>query len=544
MKKPESNETVRDTAKSSAGGLKKVKYGSMSLVVIALMVALVVILNVMAAYLVKRQPLKIDLTADKRYELSSETIDYLKDTLDKDVEIIVTCPRDDFDNIASQVEFSYLYYYGIKIDDCPFDMIPVLLEKYEMYANQGKGSVKVRYVDLDKNPKAVAKYKEIYGEEIGAQSMIFACGDRVRVLDQGAVGGMIAPDLSDQTKLSLNQISLVFAGESAITSEIMNVTDAHPINVAFVTKINGGTIFAGSQRDADAVSGLRDQLLTKNGYFCTDIDLAADELDTEKYDMVVIPMPQVDFEPAVIQKLNDFLNNGGVFGKQMIFVADSATTNTPNIKEFLADWRIELKEGTILSDEIHNFSSDKFSIQVKSSGTEEVGTFTDSSLGIIAPYAQEVSIINKNNEAIPSAVLQTYESAYPYEIKDGYKNTSEAGVKNIAVVSRKEKQIGMQIDNFEIANSQILVLGSGYFTNTSYLVQSNLYNNTSALLSIINQMTGKESDNVVIPEKTLQHAVIAPTATEQKRIKIAVIFVIPLIVAGIGAFVLLRRKNR
>ena len=117
-------------------------------------------------------------------------------------------------------------------------------------------------------------------------------------------------------------------------------------------------------------------------------------------------------------------------------------------------------------------------------------------------------------------------------------------MKNIAVVSRKEKQIGMQIDNFEIANSQILVLGSGYFTNTSYLIQSNLYNNTSALLSIINQMTGKESDNVVIPEKTLQHAVIAPTASQQKKIKIAVIFVIPLIVAGIGAFVLLRRKNR
>ena len=52
MKKPEVDEKVKNAAenkeKSSHVSLKKVKYGSMSLIVTALVVAIVIILNAMA----------------------------------------------------------------------------------------------------------------------------------------------------------------------------------------------------------------------------------------------------------------------------------------------------------------------------------------------------------------------------------------------------------------------------------------------------------------------------------------------------------------
>ena len=322
MKKPETDGSVRNEASSEnvSGKLKKVKYGSMSLITIALVIALVVIFNAMASYMVKRSPLKIDLTADKRYELSDESINFLKNDLDKDIDIVVTCQRSEFDSISDYVESLYLRYAGVSID-CPFDMIPILLDKYEMYANQGKGKISLRYVDLDKDPTAVKKYSDAYGEEIKAQSMVIACGDRVRVIDRDGIGGMISPDLSDQTKPKL-----VFAGESRITSEIMNVVDANPITVAFASKVNGQPIYSTSCEDS--VTGLRDQLLTKNGYFCTDVDLLNDELDTEKFDMVVIPMPSVDFDKSVIEKLTNFLMNDGNYDKNLLFVDDSIVRGT------------------------------------------------------------------------------------------------------------------------------------------------------------------------------------------------------------------------
>ncbi|WP_298530630.1 GldG family protein [uncultured Ruminococcus sp.] len=537
MKKPETDGSVRNEASSEnvSGKLKKVKYGSMSLITIALVIALVVIFNAMASYMVKRSPLKIDLTADKRYELSDESIDFLKNDLDKDIDIVVTCQRSEFDSISDYVESLYLRYAGVSID-CPFDMIPILLDKYEMYANQGKGKISLRYVDLDKDPTAVKKYSDAYGEEIKAQSMVIACGDRVRVIDRDGIGGMISPDLSDQTKPKL-----IFAGESKITSEIMNVVDANPITVAFASKVNGQPIYSTSCEDS--VTGLRDQLLTKNGYFCTDVDLLNDELDTEKFDMVVIPMPSVDFDKSVIEKLTNFLMNDGNYDKNLLFVNDYMASNIPNITEFLADWSIERNDGKVLVDGEKFMGSNPYMMQVVQASGEETGEKVNNSQFIVSPYSQELKILTKNNEAIVAPVLQTYDTSFSVD-PSTQQTFDDKSVKNICLVSKKEKQIGHEIDTYKIASSKVMVLGSAYFTKPELLLQSNLYNNSAVLLNAINKMTGKETNTVIIPEKSLQQSTIAPTAKQDKTIKVIVIFIIPAIVAAIGLGVLLWRKNR
>lgn len=529
MNKPET-QAKNGTAKKPRN-LKKVKYGSMSLVVMVLVVAIVVILNIMSGYLAKRTPLKLDLTADNRYELSEETIDYLKNKLDKDVELIVTCPKDEFEEIAASAEFFYLYNYGVSLD-CPYDMIPVLLEKYEMYANQGSGKLSVRYVDLDKDPKAVRKYKDAYGSDIEAQSIILSCGDRVRVIEPSGVGGMITPDTSNQTK-----ISLVFAGESTITSEIMNVTDANPIRVAFASKFNGQSVY--SQNYADAVSGLRDSLLTKNGYFCTDVDIARDELKTEDYDMVVIPMPGNDFDENTIEKLSSFLYNNNTYGKNLLFIADPIASELPNINEFLEGWNIAVSTNTVIQDSEKFMGNNTFALQVQTAESEYTENIPKNSLYLVAPTAQEVQILTRNNDSAAEAVLQTFETASNIDMSTD-KQVGDTGVKNIGVVASRT----VQISNFEYGKSHVMALGCGLMTRSDILVQNNLYSNSNVLLGILNKMTGKETDTVVIPEKALQAAVIAPTSKQDKAIKIAVIFVIPAVIAAVGLAVLLRRKNR
>lgn len=521
--------------KSSTVSLRKLKYGSMSLVTIALVITIVVIFNIMASYLVKRRPLKLDLTADKRYELSDETIDYLKDKLDKDVEIIVTCPKDNFSYLTNQVKDLYRI-------DCPYDMIPFIFEKYEMYATQGSGSVKVKYVDLDKDPKSITKYTDIYKDSITANNIIFYCDGRVRVIDQQGFFSMITVDNSDQENLKL-----VFAGESSLTSEIMNVTDANPINVAFAATLDGTPIYD-TMKYTDSVSGLRDTLLTKNGYFCTNVDLSED-IDRTKYDMVVIPMPKVDFDKDVIERLNKFLYNDDLYDKDIVFFTDPFTSNTPNIYEFLEDWSIGVESGCGLVDDENSIGQQTANktasvfITVKQSSGEEAGKQVEGARKLAAPYSQELKILPKKNEAYAAAVLETYDSAYNVVMTTNEKS-GDSGVKNVGIVSNKQKQIGTQIDTFRMADSNVLAFGSGYLTMNELLTQTNQYSNADVLINIINQMTGKNTERAVIPDKALQQSVIAPTTKQDKNIKIIVIFIIPAIVAAAGLVVLIRRKNR
>ena len=80
-------------------------------------------------------------------------------------------------------------------------------------------------------------------------------------------------------------------------------------------------------------------------------------------------------------------------------------------------------------------------------------------------------------------------------------------------------------------------------TDSSLLNETNTVNNANVIIGMINTMTGKEA-SAVIPEKALQQALIAPTANEMKVIKVISVYIIPAIVAAIGIFVFIRRKNR
>ena len=96
--------------KKDAKYTRKLKYGTMATVITAIVIAIVIIINIIMGVLMKRYPVKLDLTTDKRYELCDETVDFLKN-MDKDVEIAVMYPEE---TLAQ-----YTYY----------NMIPKILEK-------------------------------------------------------------------------------------------------------------------------------------------------------------------------------------------------------------------------------------------------------------------------------------------------------------------------------------------------------------------------------------------------------------------------------
>lgn len=536
-KKENINETVSNEASDASientpkKNMKKLKYGSMSIVVICLVVAIVVVANIMVGMLAKRSPLKIDLTPDKRYDLSDESIDALR-KLDNEVEIVVTMKKDLFTSMANYYTQMYRSYgYNTNV---PFDMIPVILEKYEMYANQGKGSINVKYVDMDKDPDVITKYSKNYNGEIEEGSIIVASGERVKVLNPGEVMGMIAPAQQGSSQSTTTNLQFVFAGESVLTSAVTSVTDAHPISVAFVRTSNGIKIYNEAEYEA-AVNAIESSLLEKNGYDCTDIDIAADELDIEKYDMVVVPAPSTDFTENIIEKFSKFLYNDGNYGKSMLYIPSLMQTNLPNIADFLADWSIQVDNNLIADDT--NAMMQNTNIFLNITDSEKVGELPSDKLPIVAPYSKEISVITKHNEDVVSTILQSYNTAYTFDLLTQQPSEEEAA-HGVAVMSQKQ-----HAEQFDVYTSSVLVLGSIYMADEELLTQTSTYNNANVLLGILNNMTGKEAA-AVIPEKSLQSAYIAVTQSQAKIIKAIVIWAIPIIVAAIGCLVLVRRRNK
>ena len=71
-------------------------------------------------------------------------------------------------------------------------------------------------------------------------SIVVASGKNVRVITSDEITGMLAVD---EAAMQNNTFSLIFAGESKLTSHIMNVVDSNIIDVAIIKTANGQNIF-------------------------------------------------------------------------------------------------------------------------------------------------------------------------------------------------------------------------------------------------------------------------------------------------------------
>ena len=514
--------------KATRGTGKKIKYGSMSMGIVIVVIAIVVLLNLMCGLVVKRYPVKLDLTSDNRYDLSDESIDALK-SLEKDVDIVVTCPESDFEGLSNQYKAMIYQSYGLNVE-FPYTIIPEMLEKYSMYAESGKGSVNVKYVDMNRDPDVIAKYKANYSGEIAAQSMIFACGDRVKVIPQNEVIGMIAPTKASAQSTNLQ---MVFSGESTITSAIMSVADSKPIKAAIVSMMNGSMVV---DSVGSSIAYSTEQFLNKNGYDCTEIDLGTDEL-ADNYDLLVLCCPAYDFSEDIIAKMSDFLYNGGNYEKDMIYIPSLDVLNLPNISEFLADWKIQINEDYVKDDKNTVMISNQLYPTVNISDAESLGTVANDKLPIIAPFARTITVLSKNNEGVVKELIKSNDTSYTSSLADNT-DSSERAEYTVVAKARKETASGIKV-----IGSDILVIGSPYMVDSSILDNTNAYNNSEVIRTAVNTMTGKEN-GAVIPEKSLQQNTISLKTTGARAIEFTVIIIIPALIALTGLVVLLRRKNR
>ena len=118
---------------------QRLKYGTMATIMSLLIIAAIILANVLVGIGTDKYGLKFDMTSDRRFELSDETIDMLEH-LDEKVSFYVFMTEDNF---RAQT-------YG--------DEMTEILYRYEVYSD---GMVEVEFVDPVRNPGFVKKYEDI-----------------------------------------------------------------------------------------------------------------------------------------------------------------------------------------------------------------------------------------------------------------------------------------------------------------------------------------------------------------------------------------------
>ncbi|MGN0612998.1 MAG: Gldg family protein, partial [Porcipelethomonas sp.] len=379
----------KDTAKEKKPfNKKKLKYGAAATVITIFVIAIVVVINLIAGILTEKKGFKLDLTSQKYFDVSQDTIDYIKN-IDVDVEIAVMAEKSDLEGNTYN------------------KMVVETLAKYE----QNSDHIKVSYYDIAENPDVISKYASSYNGEITEGNIVIANGDRVKVT---SITSLFTVDTSSYYQTGSYSYS-GYKGEQEITSALMSVTDANPVKAAIIAKYNGEAIYPSDL--GYAISSLV-QMLDKNGYEYELVDMLSDDLSPDEYDLAILPAPMNDLTDDSIKKLEDFLYNDGNLDKNMIYIADILQRKTPKIDEFLEVWGIEVGGNQVIessADKIQQVNVARNTYGLTQQAKAPVVTIADSSyseglsntkLPIVAPAARNINLLfDANVDRTTTALL-------------------------------------------------------------------------------------------------------------------------------------------
>lgn len=479
---------------------RRFKHGSLATVMTAGLVAAVVLVNVIVGLLVERFPMNIDLTDNQIFELSDESINYLKG-IDQNITVSVLAAEEDFAGTNA--------YYNQANE---------VVKKYEKY---GK-NIKVEYVDIYTNPDFTAKYPK---ESLSYGSIVVDCGGRYQVLT--------AYDLfNTQTDSSTGRTSIKSSkAEQAMTSAIMFVTDANPLTVTVLTGY-------GSTGTAD-IDNLT-SVLKSNGYLVTETNLMTEEI-AEEVTIAILAAPTADLSETEAQKLAGFLENDGDFGRMLYYFADAAQPELPVLEALLEEWGIGVGEGYLAETDMNHIYMAS-TVLLQQYGDDDVykeGISTD--VPVLAVNARPLTKLwDSASNRYAKVLLKTYDSAVVVPADAGKDWTPEDSDKDsyaTAVLGQRVAYEGMTPKNSYVVAFGSLGMVDSYFLNMSAV------NNAEYLVNLTNILTNKE-EGIQIVSKTLGTESLG--ISQQQAVNIGALFqyVLPILILIVGGVVFIRRRNR
>ena len=438
-----------------------------------------------------------------------------------------------------------------------------------------KDHIKVDFININKNPSAVQKYKATSATRIYSSNVIFEFGTEYRVYSM--TNFFVNNETSDRP--------WAYNGEKHFANAILAVTRAESPVACFLNNHGENT---------EGIRAFR-ELVEKSGYVVQDLDLEKETIP-ENCRLLICYDPQTDFyafgnlgETGIseIDKLDKYLDGCFSF---LLFV-DNETPELPNLEEYLEEWGVTIARGSV-NGETDNYTIRDTVEKLDKDGYNPIATYATAGLGASVTadmrevaYPAKVVFPNATAISMAQAYKYTYVAADETAGTEGYRygtyyrngitrylsDVFFAGNNAVAEVLDEQYEITVTGNNFKLMTisteerivqetnyfsqqdrSFVTVIGSTEFASDEVLT-SDAYGNADVLMSSLRAM-GREvapAELDIIAFKNYEMDLEAAAAgglvvTTGGLIATVIAFAaIPaFIFFGLGIYVTVRRKYR
>ncbi len=486
---------------------KVLKYGTASVVLAVVFVALVFAVNLIAGIITEKFNLYVDLTSEQLYSVSDNSFELLSD-MDEDVKIIFFTPLDQLDNNS--------YYKNVK---------NLALEYEEKFDN-----ITIEYIDMTRNPELVRTYRTGI-DNFSEKSIVVESNKRFTsfTLDECFVYTQ-----NDDGSYS----PYAFNAEYRFTSSLMKVTRDTMPQVSFVTN------------HAEEVPTVFKSIFEDSGFEVTAIDLLQEEIP-QNCEILIMVSPQNDITGieteeegrSEVTKLTSYLAGGG---DMMVFV-DPNTPELKNLDELLYSWGIDVLHGGIVQDDKNSYSAannmavftNYISTNEDTLPLHEKLSSASNPARVVSYYTSPISIVDPtdvNRGAAP--ILVSHTSAYvPLNANENLIENKQIPLMAAGYSRTYNKEMS------ETETNYLIVGGSTYFVSNQFLYTlADNFANAELVKNMISAMTD-EKIVLDIQYKVYNDTSLVIDPASRNSIAGGLILILPAIVLAIAMGVFLRRRH-
>ena len=467
---------------NNASRIKKLKYGSLSVVFTAAFIGLILAFNLILSTIAPKVNLAVDISTKELYSLSDSTkqiLDTLKDSNFK-VTIYFLADRDKYDS----------------------DQYTMLVRNLgEEFARNYPDNISVEYKNIEKDPS--------FAKQIVDETQTTALSSSYVVVKGAYHYRVLKLDAFFQTSSETGAL-YAFNGETLFTASILQSSIEKPQVVTFTKDL--------STEDLDE----RTEILIIN-------NPKTDFIGIENKD------PSIKNE---VDKIIDFMTG---YKDIMVFV-DANTPPLPNLQEYLSTyWGINYKPYHKLSDMSHTIEKDGFSIVGQYSATTS-GSASYNITSVLSGYpdirtvfrnAVELETVATNKaDYTLETVMKTYGTA-----KSGYKDETPTSGEFPLMLLSTYQNYG---ENNAVKYKYVLLASSTDFATDNFMTTA--FGNSKVVLGAMRIMS---TERVVPDIKAKPFAETAMTieAGTANTLTWLVTAVFPIIIICVGVVVFIKRRH-
>ncbi|MDR0642187.1 MAG: GldG family protein [Treponema sp.] len=486
---------------------RNLRYGFVSVCITLVVIAVIVLFNVVLTALFKKYPLDIDLTEDRIFEISGETIGFLE-KLDQDVNIYILNTESSFIT-GSPTE------YFIQANE--------VIRKYSQYSPR----VRLEYVDLIRNPDFPSRFPET---DATINDILIVSGGRSRKLSPRDLFNI-------QTSYYGSFISSSKA-EQAMTSALLGVTSQKSSLAALI----------GGHGELDV--GAFAELLRMNVWDVVTVNTITEPIPPEA-SLLILAAPSRDLSTEELANIDSFLEGGN---NRIFFYLSSLTQGAPsnvldqggfpNLDAFLTEWGLAVEGGVVFETDSNRIIGDSPYLSLADFVEDDYSKLVIAKeLSPVLPQSRPLRLVYEAQRyrktqvlirSSPSAGIRPADA--PLDWSPGARDL-KADIPLLALSSSTRNNV-----EGDIVRSHVIVCGSAAAWNPSILGNINI-GNSSYFLDLLGRLSGRE-DQLYIEDKTLGFSNLNITAIQVIILALIFIVLVPLAVLVTGIVVWLRRRHR